>query len=58
MEAEKLTVTCEVCGGDGGFDDGARATFWQVCIACAGKGEYEVEALPIECDDDLEERNG
>jgi hypothetical protein len=53
-------VTCESCGGDGGFEsmpygynhiDGSPLTHWNQCSACGGSGEYWVDVQPVEMDD-------
>lgn len=55
-----IVETCPDCGGDGGGEsmpdmiNGAPASQWIVCRACAGHGEVETE---YECRtlDDLED---
>jgi hypothetical protein len=62
---EERIVTCEVCGGDGGWEvaetgpygyrydpnDGALITHWRKCEACAGTGQVAVEVQPIDLSD-------
>lgn len=53
-------VTCEACGGDGGWDaptgywsdiDGGLITRWSECRACDGKGTVTVHMRPIDLED-------
>lgn len=57
-------VTCENCGGDGGFEsmpygyshiDGSPLTHWNQCSACGGSGEYWVDVQPTGMDEPDEE---
>ncbi len=57
-----VIIECPRCNGEGRerfcthYDrDGNECGFEDTCTLCDGRGEIEDEAMPVECDDDLEE---
>lgn len=55
--SERVMVTCEICAGDGSFDQvvghDPSGPVWQdsFCTACQGAGEYAVQRESITLED-------
>jgi len=44
-----VVMACDVCGGDGSFDESGDR--WRKCATCDGTGLVEVGLMPIDMED-------